>query len=244
MTSNASSSNRRPYALGLLLGVLLSTLFYAGSCQAQELAVDSTPTAAVDTATLTRLVNERYAARVRKAHERWMRLIPNLSVVQYAGDIGMLSAGIGWDYGKNRRWETLLLLGYLPKFHTDENDLTFTLKENLIPWSISCPRSFSIQPAVFTLFVNSVFDDAYWTREPDRYPSGYYGFSSRIRTSIGFGGRISFDIPDTHQPHSDRVSLYYELSSCDLYIISAVPNRRLTFGDILRLGLGIQYRFF
>ncbi len=241
MTSNAFSSKRSP--IGLCLLVLLLWSLIVGSSYGQE-PVSTTPTTTIDSTTLNRLINERYAAHVRRAHERWTRLIPNLSVLQYAGDIGMISAGIGWDYGKHDRWETLLLVGYLPKFHTDENDFTFTLKENLVPWNIHCTHRLSVQPAVFTLFVNSVADDAFWTKEPDRYPTGYYGFSSRIRTSIGFGGRIGWNIQNNHQPHTDRLSLYYELSTCDLYLVSAVPNRRISFGDILRLGLGIQYRFF
>ena len=33
--------------------------------------------------------------------------------MQYAGGMGVLSTGVGWDYGKRRQWETDVLLGYL-----------------------------------------------------------------------------------------------------------------------------------
>jgi hypothetical protein len=214
--------------------------------QAAAVAVSATEVkaAGVDSAMVERLVNERYEAYVQRAHQRWLKLIPNLGVVQYAGDIGMLSAGLGWDYGKHDRWETIILFGYLPKFNSTHHDVTFTLKENLVPWSIDCTHGVTVQPAAFTFFVNSVFDEEFWTEEPDRYPSGYYGFSSRIRYSIGFGGRVSLDIPEAKRRRTDRVSLYYELSTCDLYLVSAVPNKHISFADILRLGLGVQYRFF
>jgi hypothetical protein len=242
MTSNAYSSDRcgRRLLLALLCWLLASGVY----ALVPAAVPDADEASAQDSVAIERLVNERYAARVRKMHARWMRLIPNLGVLQYAGDIGMVSAGLGWDYGKRDRWETVFLVGYLPKFHAEQNDITFTLKENFIPWSIDCHHGLTVQPAAFTLFVNSVADDEFWTEEPDRYPSGYYGFSSRIRFSLGLGGRVSLDIPEAKRHRADRISLYYELSTCDLYIVSAVPNDRLNFGDILRLGLGVQYRFF
>lgn len=195
---------------------------------------------------------------VYRSHERWLQLIPNLGTLQYAGNIGFCSVGLGWDYGKHDRWETHFLLGYLPRWHSKQWNLTFTIKENLVPWSLPLGRPrdldnpdclahhrhFTFQPAVFTFFVNSIFDDEFWTEEPDRYPGSYYRFSSRIRFSIGVGQRISLHIPQEKRRHYDRISLFYEFSACDLHIISAVPHKRVTAGDILRLGIGMQYKFF
>lgn len=238
---NASTSNR-PLLRWMFLLCLTFCLFRPTA--AQGATHSEAPSEEVDTLLVERMANERYQQYVATLHRRWMHLLPNLGVLQYAGNIGMVSAGLGWDYGKNDRWETLFLVGYLPKFHADDEDYTFTLKENFVPWRVQCNEWFSFQPACFTLFVNTIFDDEFWTREPSRYPSSYYGFSSRVRFSIGFGGRINWDIPEARRLHGDRLSLYYELSMCDLQIVSAVPNREITFGDILRLGVGIQYKFF
>lgn len=192
----------------------------------------------------TELDRLRYNRYVKRYQKGWMKLIPNLATLQYAGDIGMFSLGIGWDYGKHDRWETHFLIGYLPKYHADAHDATFTLKENFIPWCVNVTDGVDFNPACFTLFFNTIFDDEFWTEQPDRYPSGYYGFSSRVRIALGFGGRINFKIPDANHRHTDRLSLYYELNTCDLLIVSAVTNSNITLGDILRLGIGIQYRIF
>lgn len=188
--------------------------------------------------------NQRYVKYVQHSQERWMKLIPNLGTVQYAGNIGMVSLGIGWDYGRKDAWETHVLVGFLPKYHTENFNLTFTLKENYIPWHIGVTDKAVFHPACFTLFFNSIFGDEFWTEEPDRYPSGYYGFSSRIRINLGVGQRLDFNIPVHRRVHAERVSLYYELSVCDLHLVSAIPNKNITLGDILRLGIGMQYRFF
>lgn len=188
--------------------------------------------------------NQRYAKYVQHSQERWMKLIPNLGTMQYAGNIGTVSLGIGWDYGRHDAWETHVLVGFLPKYNTENFNLTFTLKENYIPWHIGIPDKMLFHPVCFTVFFNSIFGDEFWTEAPDRYPKGYYGFSSRIRINLGIGQRLDFDIPVHRRVRAERVSLYYELSVCDLHLVSAVPNRNITLGDILRVGIGVQYRFF
>ena len=51
-----------------------------------------------------------YELRHERYIKRWNKLIPNQATVQYAGSIGMFSAGAGWRYGRNHHWETDLLL--------------------------------------------------------------------------------------------------------------------------------------
>lgn len=207
--------------------------------------------------------------RMERMQEHWLQLIPNIATVQYAGNIGLISAGIGWDYGKHDRWETHMQVAFLPKYHSAKASATFTLRENLIPWSLGLGKRkwarpsdatelatdrtltwsrralFSFEPAVFSMFMNTIFDDEFWVAEPEKYNGGdYYRFSSKVRTHIGFGSRISINTPSKWRRRYDRISLYYELSTYDLAIISAIPNEKISLGDILRLGIGIQYKFF
>lgn len=58
---------------------------------------------------------EDYDHRIQRYRERWAALIPTQFVVQNAGNMGALSAGIGWNYGKHQQWETDLLVGFIPK---------------------------------------------------------------------------------------------------------------------------------
>lgn len=234
--------------------------------------VDSTAQSA-DSLTIEQRIEQiaqtRYEQRISRIQQRWMSLIPSLGRIQYAGNIGWISIGFGWDYGRNEQWETLIQLGYLPKFKSDANDLTFTLRENYIPWSIGLGRRSwaqphnatgtlshaplnwnrravaSFEPLVFTMALNTIFDDEFWIHEPNKYNGGdYYRFSSKIRIHLGIGSRLSFNIPKEKRRRFDRVSLYYDLSTYDLAIITAVPNEKITLGDILCLGIGVQYKFF
>lgn len=56
-----------------------------------------------------------YDNRVHRFRKNWERIIPTHAKIQYAGNMGLLSFGTGWDYGKRNQWETDILLGFIPK---------------------------------------------------------------------------------------------------------------------------------
>ncbi len=182
--------------------------------------------------------SERYDRRVR----RYRNSVPSYSKIQMYGDMGLISFGAGWDYGRRRQWETDIFIGIIPKYNSDNAKATLTLKQNYIPWSIRLNDSFSFEPFSCGLYFNTVLDNNFWTREPSRYPSGYYGFSTRIRTHLFIGERITFEIPHQKRFFARSITAFYEISSCDLYVISAFTNRYLSPKDYLRLSFGLKFQ--
>ena len=170
-------------------------------------------------------------------------LIPAYSKIQYAGGMGLINVGLGWSYGKNKQWETDVLLGYLPRYSSDNSKVTMTLKQNFIPWRKQLNKSFTLEPLECGLYFNTIFGNEFWTKEPDRYPKSYYGFSTRIRAHIFVGQRLRFSIPEKYRFLSHSVTAFYEISSCDLYIVSAFTNH-LKPQDYLRLSLGLKFDIF
>lgn len=222
--------------------IIVTVLLSLGVRPAMAQETDSPSNADVATDTLTRL--HGYNHRVYKVQSKWMKAIPNLYLAQFAGNIGFLSAGIGWDYGRNDRWETHLLLGYVPEMVMSEGMFTSTIRQTLSPWQIECNGLLTITPAVFSFSINTVFNNEFWFTESERYPGDYYRFSSKLRAQIGIGGRVNLHFTNFRRKVTDRISLYYDLSTYDLALISYVPNRSIHFTDILALGIGIEYRFF
>lgn len=186
----------------------------------------------------------KYDNRVHKYKQRWEKLIPTQTKIQYAGGMGLLSAGIGWDYGKHSQWESDVFLGFIPKYDSKRAKTTITLKQSYIPWSLNIKNGFSIEPLSCGLYFNSVFGDEFWVREPDRYPKGYYGFSTKIRTHIFLGQRFTYLINPEKRYRSKSISLFYELNTCDLYLISAITNNYLRPRDYLGLSFGLKFQFF
>lgn len=182
-----------------------------------------------------------YERHVDKMESHWNALIPQYLKVQYAGSMGVVSVGTGWAYYKDKL-ETDVMLGYLPKFDDKQYKLTLTFKQNYMPWNLSTPyERLSVQPLACGMYVNSIMDDRFWKKEPDRYPSDYYKFSTRIRFHIFLGQRLIIDLTGKSKRHKS-VTLFYELSTCDLYFISAVTNKYLKPVDYLSLSFGAKWQ--
>lgn len=196
--------------------VVLVCSFFAGQLSAQNL----------------------YDKRVERYQNFWTKLIPTYQKIQFAGSIGVVSIGAGWDYGKRDRWETELLFGLVPRFSSDRAKVTFTIKENFLPWTIQDHKKVSFTPLVCTLFINSVLDNHFWIKEPERYPSNYYKFSTRLRFHAGLGQRINVHLSKKFPNKS--ISLCYELTTSDLYLISCLPNKYIKLKDILSLSVGVK----
>lgn len=97
------------------------------------------------------------------------------------------------------------------------------------------------EPFYCGLYITTIAGDEFWKKEPGRYPNKYYNFSTKMRPYIFVGQRFGFS------PHHDlvrHVSLFYELSTCELYLISKVTNKSLSMRDILRLSFGVKVQLF
>lgn len=186
----------------------------------------------------------KYDKRIHRYRGHWEKLIPTHTKVQFAGNMGLLSFGTGWDYGKKNQWETDVFLGFIPKYDSKRTKVTMTLKQNYMPWSLNLGRGFSTEPLTCGIYFNTVFGNEFWVHEPDRYPKGYYGFSSKIRSHIFLGQRLTYDIDTQRRYTAKSITFFYELSTCDLYLISAATNSYLRPRDYLSLSFGLKLQLF
>ncbi len=213
-------------------------------------AADSTYVKEVQDSTNVEEVQEsKYDKRVRRAEKVWASLIPTHFVIQNAGNMGVISAGIGWSYGKRRQWETELLLGYIPKHDSSRGKLTTTLKGNFIPWDVNLtPKAgtdavkWQFQPLTTSLYLNTVYGHEFWKSQPGRYPDKYYEFmSTKFRLNLAFGQRITIIIPEKKRWRHNRISLFYEVGTCDLYVRSLFQGQDVSVGDIIGLSIGAKF---
>lgn len=181
---------------------------------------------------------DKYTKRVQRYENAWQRVIPRYTKVQFAGSMAMLSVGTGWNYYRNH-WETDMLLGIVPRNANDHANVTFTLKQNYFPWNIDLGEKVSFEPLCCGIYVNFLFDRDFWAKQPNKYPPGYYWFSTRIRNHIFIGERITLKLNPNSSWHKS-ISFFYELSTCDLYIINAIGNSYLKPKDYLSLSFGVK----
>ncbi len=238
----------------LLLYVAFATQTTAANCYSEASPMASSDTIyiirtdtvylpASDTTTIYEAhpSNEsRYDHRVHRYRRNWSSLIPTQHVLQFCGNMGLFSVGVGWDYGKRGQWETHLLFGFVPKYSSPSAKLTMTIKQNFLPWSTDLSNSWSFQPLQCGIYFNTIFSSDFWTRQPGRYSSGYYPFSTRIRPNIFVGERMTFKVPHNRRKYIKAMSFFYELSATDIGIMKFGYNAKAGFWDVFGLSLGIK----
>lgn len=184
-----------------------------------------------------------YDRRVMNYLKHWDVLIPTSGVIQVCGNMGIVSMGIGWAYGKRRQWETQLLLGYIPKFDSDDEKWTLTLKQNFIPWKKPMGKGWTFEPLECSLYFNTVFGHDFWTKQPTKYESGYYPFSTRIRPNLAFGERFKYDIPHNKRKRIKSITFFYELGTNEIYALRFFRNGNAGFWDVFGLSLGVKVQY-
>lgn len=182
---------------------------------------------------------ERHKRKLERYQNQWNSLIPKYQNLQFAGSIGLLSAGMGWDYGRQRQWETEFMFGFVPGFSSNKTKVTLTLKQNYVPWEVSLGKNWMLEPLETGLFVNTVLASDFWVKEPEKYPNNYYKFSTRVRFHAFLGQRIALNMKENFPFR--RITVYYELSTCDLYLISKFTNQYVKMVDILSLSFGLKF---
>lgn len=172
------------------------------------------------------------------------KIIPNQCTIQYAGSVGLISVGVGWHYGKKDDWETEVLLGIVPKYHSSQIKASLTFKQRYVPFRVTLGSRWCLHPLTTGFYFNSIFGEGFWASQPSRYPKSYYGFATKVRAGVYAGSRIYYKFSQFNKKCMQGIALYYELGAGDLQLVSALPNKRVKLGDILSLALGVTIDFF
>ncbi len=188
----------------------------------------------------------KYVQRVNRYRSDWESLIPTQFIIQNAGNMGLFSLGVGWDYGRKNQWETHLLFGYLPKYKSTRPKMTMTIKETFIPWRVTMKKGWEFEPLTTGLYLNTIFGHEFWASQPGRYPDKYYDISTKFRLNVFVGQRITLIVPNNRRKFIKSITLFYELSTCDLYIRSMTWDwkNEVHFRNIFGLSLGAKMQFF
>ena len=171
-------------------------------------------------------------------YESWRRVIPTHLKLQYAGGMGVGSVGVGWDYGRGNQWESDVMVGYLPKRYSDAAHLTLSLRQTYTPWNLPLWRDVSYEPLSCGVYLTTITGDKFWTREPGKYGGKYYKFASRVRLHVFVGQRIN--LSQLSRGRLQGASLYYEVSACDMNLISKFTNSSLKLTDMLFFSCGVR----
>jgi hypothetical protein len=166
--------------------------------------------------------------------------IPDHAKLQFAGNIGFFSLGLGYA-SRRETWEGDLYYGYVPESVGGLTIHSMTLKSTWFPIHPFNRKNFQLKPLSLGLLVNYTFGKQYFGFTPENYPYDYYGFPTSLHVGAFAGGQVNLN-------HGGRIfkstGIYYEVGTIDRQLLSYINNTgSLRPGNVLSLALGLKTGF-
>lgn len=164
--------------------------------------------------------------------------VPDHLSLQFAGEIGFLSPGIGYRLaGGKVRLDALF--GWVPASIGGVDIYSLTGKATFAPWTLTLGERWRLDPFHVTLQGTHVFGSRYFTKPPSRYPNGYYDLPTAWYSGEALGTAIA-----RRDDRGREVSLYLELVSLTMQLRDWWRNQRVVdLSDVVSLAIGVQVAF-
>lgn len=164
---------------------------------------------------------------------RWY--YPHYVPVQFAGNIGFLSTGIGYTARKDN-YHLSLLYGYAPASIAGVRVHTVTAKNIFHIARFPVSRNSFILPYAAVGISIEVGGRSFLTL-PDNMPDGYYNFPKSVHAIASLGGK--FRRPVNHQFFRD-VEFFAEVTTVDVNVWYKFISNEVKMHQILSLALGVN----
>jgi hypothetical protein len=154
---------------------------------------------------------------------------------QYAGNLGLVSAGIGKEFSKVFSMD--LSYGYLPKFINGARVHTFSAKTAFLIKRFTIA---GIEPAIHLgASINYAITQNTFLRYPAYYPEGYY-LPNALHLCPFI--RVGAGIPRKDKKY-DKISIYSEIGTVEYEIYNAIRDKGVKFYEIWNICLGLSFHF-
>lgn len=172
-------------------------------------------------------------------------LIPEEAIVQYAGSIGYLSVGTGYELFGNKRGNIDLNYGYVPEAKGGALHMV-TAKFAYRPFVIKIKdwaKIYPFNPGVFVTY--TINNNLSFNFPTDNYPKGYYYWSEAARPHLSFSNEFQLTKGRLLEKTGlSALSIYSEFNTNDFYLINYFQNSTaLSVTDIFKLGIGLRIKF-
>lgn len=164
--------------------------------------------------------------------------LPDTSVTQFAGYIGFISGGAGYEF-----FDDILIIellyGYVPASMGGIDIHMLSEKNTVSPIKISLGSGYTIYPLTLGFFINYTFGSQYKVIWPSTYPEWYYR-PTAVYTGDSIGIRIK---KNTNGQVIKAWELYADIVTMSEYLYEYVTNDRIKLEYILSIDLGIRIHF-
>lgn len=186
-----------------------------------------------------------FAVTFKSSAQQLKFLIPDAAITQFAGSIGYVSVGAGYDLFKNKRGNLDFNYGYVPKSKGGELH-SLTVKFAYRPFEVKIKdwaKFYPFNPGFFATY--TFHKDLSFRFSTDDYPKGYYFWSEALRPHLSFSNEIEFDTKKILKGSKIKaISVYSEFNTNEYYLINYFQNmKELSISDIFLLGIGVRVKF-
>ena len=168
-------------------------------------------------------------------------IIPDQANIQYAGSIGYMSLGAGYNLFKEKA-ALSFHYGYVPETKGGELHIT-AIKFEYKPWAIRIKDKVIFHPFNPVVFLSYTMGKNFGLSfDRDQYAKGYYFWSPALREHLGVSSEVK--ILGDRSSKIKAISIYTEANTNDLYMVSWYANRTSTpIYEIFHLGFGMRMYF-
>lgn len=160
------------------------------------------------------------------------RFLPDFLNTQFAGNMGMMSVGAGFQW-KAIGYEVTFLYGYVPEKYSTRDIHTLAMRHT---FSLSKRARNPIHRFRTHAGIGILFDTgnhSSW-KLPDVFPEGYY-FTNSLHGSIYLGGSYTF-----RGSTFDTVEVYSELGTLGRYLYYYIKSPNVDARYVFNLSLGVK----
>jgi len=170
---------------------------------------------------------------------RTNRWIPDHIKAQFAGGIGFVSLGAGYE-NKKENIQADILYGYVPASVGGIEIHTVTGKFTWLPMKVVNWKTVQLRPLSAGLLFSYTAGDQYFLFNPENYPLSYYQYPTALTIGFFLGGQVQKILKNNIQ----LIGFYYELGTNEKAISNYILNHKtIGLNEIFHLGIGVRYRF-
>jgi hypothetical protein len=172
---------------------------------------------------------------IKVERERWY--YPHYIPIQFAGNIGFISAGIGYTRPRDR-YQLSLVYGYAPEKYAGVRIHTITARNIFHIYRHHLNKRQTLLPYA-ALGVSGELGGRSFFIQPDIMPDKYYRFPKSVHV-IASGG-LKLRQMTSKIKGFERMEFFIEGSTVDAYIWYKFLSKDVRFRDIMSLSAGVHF---
>jgi hypothetical protein len=165
--------------------------------------------------------------------------VPDYVKVQFAGNIGLVSVGAGYQLF-NKVLYTELLYGFVPESVSKSDEIHLITIKNTFPiFRKELGKNFTISPIAGFATTYEIGANSFTTL-PSIYPEGYYVPNAFHFTLFG-GAMVHKDFKDSKMIKG--ADFYFEVGTVETYLWYVITSKEVSTSDVFSTSIGINFYF-